>query len=90
MLDHYEIRGITNKYFKTYPKFRQQFVVINGYNSEYSSMPAGVWQGSVLGPLLFFLYIKGLNLIIKHCKVIKVITLQIIQIYHILIALLKE
>ena len=74
MLDHYEIRGITNKCFKTYPKFRQQFVSINGYNSECSSMPVGVWQGSVLGPLLFLLYIKGLNLIIKHCKVTKVIT----------------
>ena len=89
MLDHYEIRGITNKCFKTYPKFRQQFVSINGYNSECSSMPVGVRQGSILGPLLFLLYIKGLNLIIKDCKVTKV-SLQIIQIYYILTALLKN
>ena len=53
-LEHYGIKGITNKWFETYLKDRQQFVSINGYS---------------LGPLLFLLYINDLNLAIKHCKV---------------------
>ena len=68
-LEHYGIRGITNKWFETYLKDRQQFVSINGYSSECLSMPIGVPQGSVLGPLQLLLCIKDLNLAIKHFKV---------------------
>ena len=68
-LEHYGIRGITNKWFETYLKDRQQFVSINGYSSECLSMPIGVPQGSVLGPLQLLLCINDLNLAIKHFKV---------------------
>ena len=68
-LEHYGIIGVTNKWFETYLKDRQQFVSINGYSPECASMPTGVPQGSDLGPLLFLLDINNLNLAIKHCKV---------------------
>ena len=67
-LEHYGKTEITNKWFETYLKDRQQFVSINGYSSECVSMPTGVLQGSVLGFLLFLLYINDLNLAIKHYK----------------------
>ena len=51
-LEHCGIEGITKKWIETYLKERQQFVSINGYNSDFASMPNGVPQGSVLGPFV--------------------------------------
>ena len=46
-----------------------QYVSINGYDSGLAAINCGVPQGSVLGPLLFLLYINDLNQAIKFCKV---------------------
>ena len=68
-LEHYGIRGLANEWFKSYLSNRNQYVSINGYDSNLADVKFSVPQGSVLGSLLFLIYINDLNQALQFCKV---------------------
>ena len=59
-LEFYGIRGIPQTWIKSYLSNRQQFVNINNCKSSYKKISCGVHQVSVLGPLLFLIYINDI------------------------------
>ena len=69
------VSGGLLKLFQNYLSNRKQRVVLNGSHSDYSAIESGVPQGSVLGPLLFLIYINDLERNIKS-KIKFLMTIQ--------------
>ena len=66
-LNHYGIRGHAQQFFKSYLSNRRQFTIINGVQSTHKIVSTGVPQGSVLGPVLFLIYVNDLYRSIPNC-----------------------
>ena len=54
------------RWFISYVSGRQQLVDVSGAFSSQVNISCGVHQGSVLGPLLFLIYVNDMSAVVKH------------------------
>ena len=65
-LNFYGIRDKAHKWLTTWLTQRTQRVVLDSSSSNYVNVESGVSQGTVLGPMMFLLYINDISAEIIH------------------------
>ena len=67
-MNHYGVQGVALDWFNSYLTNRTQRRLVNGSLSKTCSLKCGVPQGTILGPLLFLIYINDLPNCLSSCQ----------------------
>src|SRR6218665_2310329 len=69
-LEYYSIPGVAKQWFVDYLRHRSQFVSLRGIISPSLEITSSVPQGSILGPILFLIYLNDLSRVSNKLKLI--------------------